>query len=114
MKIRLLIFMTQKEFDEFAERMNRWQKEGFLSGYCNLRRFPNLLMRKGKLLGWFFSQCTGRGEREYLGQQMGRDIYSHQGSGSTTDVYQTVLWSIPVTCENPEKVMDFFDIAVYG
>ena len=74
--------MTQKEFDEFAERMNRWQKEGFFIRILQSQKIPQSFDAEGKTAGMVFSQCTGRGEREYLGQQMGRDIYSHQGSGS--------------------------------
>lgn len=108
---KIVNFYDTKEFDEFAERMNRWQKEGFFYPDTAISEdSPNLLMRKGKLLGWFFHNVPGEEKENTWDSRWDVTFIPTREAVRTTDVYQTVLWSIPVTCENPEKVMDFLTL----
>ncbi|MBQ1490986.1 MAG: ABC transporter substrate-binding protein, partial [Blautia sp.] len=103
------LFAT-KEFLSFAQRMRRWQQMGFfVPGSSTSEEGCNDMVKRGKILGWFFYNVPGEeventstGEREMVFLPMKEAM-------RTTEVCQDVLWSIPVTCENPGKVLVFLE-----
>ncbi|MDO4276271.1 MAG: ABC transporter substrate-binding protein [Eubacteriales bacterium] len=108
---KIVNFYETEEFEEFARRMYRWQNSGFfLPDTAISEDSPNLLMRQGKTLGWFFHNVPG--EEKENASDSGWDVtfIPTMEATRTTDTYQTVLWSIPITCENPEKVMEFLEL----
>lgn len=108
---KIVDFYETEEFREFAQRMYRWQKQGFFVPDTAISEdSPNLLMKERKSLGWFFHNVPG--EETENASDSGCDVtfIPTMEAVRTTDTYQTVLWSIPTTCENPEKVMEFLEL----
>lgn len=108
---KIVNFYETEEFEEFARRMYRWHNSGFFVPDTAISEdSPNLLMKEGKTLGWFFHNVPG--EEKENASDSGRDVtfIPTREAVRTTDTYQNVLWSIPITCENPEKVMEFLEL----
>lgn len=104
-------FYETPEFQDFAQRMYKWQNSGFFYPDTAISEdSPNLMMKEGKTLGWFFHNVPG--EEKENASDSGWDVtfIPTMEAVRTTDTYQNALWSIPTTCENPEKVMEFLDL----
>lgn len=104
-------FYETEEFMEFARRMYRWNQEGFFYPNTSIsEEDSNIMMRDNKILGWFFHNVPG--EEVENASKSGLDVtfIPTREAIRTTDVNQNVLWSIPATCENPKKVMEFLDL----
>ncbi|MDC7287532.1 ABC transporter substrate-binding protein [Blautia schinkii] len=108
---KIVNFYETKEFEEFARRMYRWQNKGFFVPDTAISEdSPNLLMRDGRTLGWFFHNVPGEEKENTSDSGLDVTFIPTMEAVRTTDTYQTVLWSIPITCENPEKVMEFLEL----
>lgn len=108
---KIVNFYETEEFKEFAKRMYRWQKRGFFPPDTGISEdSPNLLMKQGKTLGWFFHNVPG--EEKENASDSGWDVtfIPTMEAVRTTDTYQNALWGIPTTCEEPEKVMEFLEL----
>lgn len=103
------LFATD-EYKKFAETMYDWGNKGFFSpDATTTTEIAVTQIKSGNYLGFFPGFCSGGGG-EYK-SQTGMDmtmIPTIEGN-SMTNMFQTVLWSIPATCENPEKTMEFLN-----
>ena len=99
-----------EEYKNFAEVMYDWGKKGFFSpDATTTTEIAVTQIKSGKYLGFFPGFCSGGAD--YYNSQTGTDmtmITTIEGN-SMTNMFQTILWSIPVTCENPEKTMEFLN-----
>lgn len=108
---KIVNFYETKQFAEFANRMYRWQQQGFFMPNTSItEESANSLMKNNRILGWFFHNVPG--EEAENAFPSGREVVyiPTQEAVQTTDVYQDALWSIPTTCEKPEKVMEFLNL----
>lgn len=109
--VDIVNFYETEEFAEFAERMYRWQQLGFFMPDTAISEDDaNILMKEDRILGWFFHNAPG--EEVENASKSGRDVtfIPTKEAVRTTSTYQDVLWSIPVTCENPRKVIEFLEL----
>lgn len=108
---KIVDFYETEEFMDFAKRMYRWNQEGFFYPNTSIaEEDSNVMMRDHKILGWFFHNVPG--EEVENASKSGLDVtfIPTREAIRTTDVSQNVLWSIPATCEKPEKVMEFLNL----
>ena len=109
--VDIVNFFETREFEEFAERMYKWQKLGFFMPNTAISGDDvNILMKEDKILGWFFHNAPG--EEDENASTSGKDVtfIPTKEAVRTTNTYQDVLWSVPITCENPQKVMEFLEL----
>lgn len=108
---RVVDFYETEEFMEFARRMYRWNQAGFFYPNTNIsEEDSNVMMRDNKILGWFFHNVPGEEVENASKSKLNIAFIPTREAIRTTDVSQNVLWSIPATCENPEKVIEFLNL----
>lgn len=108
---KIVDFYETDEFMDFARRMYRWNQEGFFYPNTSItEEDSNIMMGEGKILGWFFHNVPGEEIENTTKSGLDVTFIPTQEAVRTTDVNQNVLWSIPVTCENPRKVMEFLNL----
>lgn len=104
------LFETE-EFAEFARRMYRWQEMGFFMPDTAISEDDaNLLMKENKILGWFFHNAPGEEVENASTSGCEVTFIPTQEAVRMTETSQDILWSIPTTCENPQKVMEFLEL----
>lgn len=99
------------EYKEFAERMYRWAQAGYISPDASTStETANDLVKAGNYLGWFFDLGSNPGPTAEEAST-GRDltVLKTVEGFSATNMFQSLLWSIPTTCKNPEKTMQFLN-----
>lgn len=108
---KVVDFYETEEFMEFARRMYRWNQAGFFYPNTSIsEEDSNIMMRDHKILGWFFHNVPGEEVENASKSKLDVAFIPTREAIRTTDVSQNVLWSIPATCENPEKVMEFLNL----
>lgn len=104
-------FFESDEYAEYAERMYEWAKKGYYSPDASTTtETAGAQMKAGTALGTFANGSPTL-EAEYFKQIGGEAVRIDLNPAySATSEFQSVLWSIPTTCENPEKTMQFLNM----
>ena len=108
-------YFDTEEFENYCNTVRTWFEEGFLSQDCNTVTDSTLVqMQTGNYLGMFSSaepdmiMNHSRAMQDYIGTDM-VPLYTSEPA-SMTHMYQVTQWMIPITCENPEKTMEFLNL----
>jgi len=104
------LFETQ-EYMDYCKLMRSWYTRGFLNPDClTIVDDVTSQMKSGNYLGNFGDMVPGSftGMANTLGEEI-VTIPVLPGYASTSAASQA-LWTIPTTCENPAKVMQFLNI----
>ncbi|MDO5425750.1 MAG: ABC transporter substrate-binding protein [Eubacteriales bacterium] len=99
------------EYKEYADRMYAWNQAGYFSPDASTdNESSTVLIAGGNYLGTF---------QNYTGTDTLVDYKTNTGyegvclktlpAVSRSNEYTSVLWSIPSTCDNPEKTMEFLN-----
>lgn len=102
---------ASEEYMEYCKMMHDWYQKGYINpDVLTLVDDVTSQMKSGNYLGSYADMVPGssNGMANTLGEEL-VVIPLIPGYASTTAASQA-LWSIPVTCENPEKVMQFLNI----
>lgn len=99
------------EYEEYANRMYEWNQKGYFSPDASTdTESATTLIGGGNYLGTFANYC-GESTLVELSGNTGYDctaIRVHEAV-SRSNEFSSILWSIPSTCDNPEKTMEFLD-----
>lgn len=109
------------ETEEFANSCNvvrSWFEEGYLSQDCNTTTDSALTqMQTGNYFGMFSNAEPDMIAAHSASMQayIGTDVvpFYTTASASRSQDYQVTQWMIPITCDNPEKTMQFLNL-MYG
>lgn len=104
------IFATE-EYKEHVQWMRKWYEAGYFAKDCITMTDAGAdLMKTGRYMGAFNwvdptmeSICT-----QDLGHPM--KLIKITDAAAMTGYYQTSEWALPITCENPEKTMEFLNL----
>lgn len=100
------------EFSEFADRMYEWNQKGFFSPDASTTtEDASAQISAGNYLGVFVSNAANITKSSYT-NSCGMDMTYIKTLEpiERSEEYQAILWSIPSTCENPEKTMEFLNL----
>lgn len=103
---------SSKEFSDFANRMYNWNRKGFFSpDAATTSEDASAQIRAGNYFGVFVSNAANITESSYT-NSCGMDMtyIKTLNPVEKSEEYQTILWSIPTTCENPKKTMEFLNL----
>ncbi len=101
-------------FKEYADRMYQWAQAGYYSPDASTNTDANTVqVQSGYYLGSFGSTETDM--KSNLSRDCGYDmtVINLVAPYAATQMYQTTMWGIPSTCENPEKTFQFLNL-MYG
>lgn len=108
-------YFETEEFAGFCDTVRSWFDAGYLSKDCNTVTDSSLVqMQTGNYLGMFSSAEPdmvinhSRAMQDYLGTDV-VPLYT-SAPASMTQMYQITQWMIPITCDNPEKTMEFLNL----
>lgn len=108
-------YFETEEFESFCGTVRTWFEEGYLSKDCNTVTDSSLVqMQTGNYLGMFSSAEPdmvinhSRSMKDYVGTEV-VPLYTSAPT-SMTQLYQVTQWMIPITCDNPEKTMEFLNL----
>ena len=111
-------YFETEEYENFCEVMRTWMEEGFISSDSNTVTDASLTqLQTGNYLGMFSNaepdmvMNHSASMQAYLGTDV-VPLYTTMPSSRTQD-YQVTQWMIPITCDNPEKTMQFLNM-LYG
>lgn len=104
------VFETD-EYKTYAQTMYDWAKKGYFSADASTNTEDGATQVKGgNYLGWFAGFVGVANPDEYYSQTgMEMKVIKTIGGHSMSNMFQSILWSIPTTCENPEKTMEFLN-----
>lgn len=100
-----------EEYAEYAQRMYEWAQKGYFSPDASTTTETAVSqMAAGTALG-FFTTDAGDAALSYTAQ-VGKECVGikTQKAYTYTGAFQTILWGITTTCENPEKAMEFLNL----
>ncbi len=102
------------ETEEYKEHL-KWMRKWYQAGYINPDVLTNteastILVQSGKYLGGISS--TEADMKFNLSKDCAQDMTMVNMTlpSATTGMYQTSVWSIPITCENPEATMKLLNL----
>lgn len=98
-------------YKEYAERMYRWAQAGYYSPDASTNTDAGTIqVQSGYYLGGF--QGTETDMPANFSRDCGYEMIPINlvEPYSATHMYQTSLWAIPSTCENPEKTFQFLNM----
>lgn len=104
------LFATD-EYKAFAERMYNWAQAGYYSPDASTNTDAGTVqVQSGYYLGAFNGTETDM--KSNLTRDCGYDMtmISLTDKYAATQMYQISMWSIPTTCENPEKTFQFLNM----
>lgn len=105
---------ASEQYAEYAKTMYDWAQKGYIpsDGASNTDDGTVQLMT-GNYLGRIF--YTTEGSASGMKSQTGYEFTNIEMTPpyKTTDRYQNILWSVPVTSENPQKAFQFLNM-LYG
>ena len=104
-------FYASDMYKNYVETMYDWAQKGYYSPDASTTtEVANTQIASGKYLGNFTLDSGATAAETSV--QTGTEMVSikTQQPIKKTGLYQAVLWSIPTTCENPEKTMEFLDL----
>lgn len=108
-------YFATDEFASFCDTVRGWFENGYLSQDCNTTTDSSLVqMQTGNYLGMFSNAEPDMIANHSASMQayVGTDVVPLYTSApaSMTQFYQVTQWMIPITCENPEKTMEFLNL----
>lgn len=108
----IVSYYESEEYKAYAERMYDWAQKGYFSAdAATTTEVANAQMATGNYLGCFANENIGITTAEYSVMVGSECVTIKTGEAIVcTSGFQSVLWSIPTTCENPEKTMQFLNM----
>lgn len=100
-----------EEYAAYAAEMYDWAQKGYFSADAATNTEEgSAQVRAGNYFGWFPGTCSA-GAADY-NTQTGYDmtIITTIDGYSATNMFQAILWCIPITSERPEKAMQFMNM----
>ena len=100
-----------KEYENYAKLMYDWAKAGYYSpDAATNTEAGTVQLQSGYYLGQFQSLETDMAAN--ISRDCGYEMIpiSLTGIYAETSMYQVSMWSIPSTCENPEKTFQFLNM----
>lgn len=104
------IFATD-EYKEFADTMYEWAQKGFFpADAATNTEDGSSQIKAGNYLANFQGYVGSATEEEFsVGIGTEAAVIKTIGGHSMANMFQSILWSIPTTCENPDKTMEFLN-----
>lgn len=111
-------YFETEEFTEYCNVMRTWFEEGYFSSDCNTVTDSALVqLQSGNYFGMFSNAEPDMVASHSATMQayQGTDVVALRTTdpASRTQDYQLTQWMIPITCDNPEKTMQFLNM-LYG
>ncbi len=107
-------YYASDAYKDYAERMYDWAQKGYFSPDASTTTEVSATqIASGKYFGSFLlCSCGVENSTAEVSQQVGTEMVAikTKEARKMTGNYQSVLWSIPTTCDNPEKTMDFLNL----
>ena len=97
-------------YKEYAEKMYAWAQAGYYSPDAATNTDANIIqIQSGYYLGYFNSTETDM--VSHCSRDCGYEMIKIDlvPAYAETSMYQNTMWSIPTTCENPEKTFQFLN-----
>jgi len=105
------------EFVRACETARAWYEAGYFSPDCNTNTDSVLAqLQAGNYLG-AYNNCVPAVVRDW--NEMARNVFGEDSGfvpfyttypNSVTQVFQLSMWGIPITCDNPEKTMQWLNL----
>lgn len=108
-------YFATDEFKELSEEIRSWYENGYLSSDCNTTTDSALTQwQTGNYLGIFANAEPDmiNSYQQVTSSYFDTDLvclYTSE-SAAMTQFYQVTQWMIPITCDNPEKTMEFLNL----
>ena len=99
------------EYKEYADQMYAWNQAGYFSPDASTNQDSSTtLINGGNYLGTFLNYSGSNTLTDYQNDTgyEGVAIRTMEAVARSNE-YSSVLWSIPSTCDNPEKTMEFLN-----
>ena len=111
-------YFESDEFAEYCDVMRTWFEEGYFSSDCNTITDSSLVqLQSGNYFGMFSNAEPDMVADHSASMQayLQTDVVALRTTtpASRTQDYQVTQWMIPITCDNPEKTMQFLNM-LYG
>lgn len=108
-------YFETEEFAELCAEIRTWYENGYLSTDCNTTTDAALTqLETGNYLGQFTNAEPDMIANHSLmmNSYVGTDVVPLYTSApaAQTAYYQITQWMIPITCDNPEKTMQFLNL----
>lgn len=108
-------YFETEEFAELCAEIRTWYENGYLSSDCNTTTDAALTqLETGNYLGQFTNAEPDMIANHSLmmNSYVGTDVVPLYTSApaAQTAYYQLTQWMIPITCDNPEKTMQFLNL----
>lgn len=108
-------YFETEEFADICAEIRTWYEAGYLSSDCNTTTDAALTqLETGNYLGMFTNAEPDMVANHSLmmNSYVGTDVVPLYTSApsSQTAYYQITQWMIPITCDNPEKTMQFLNL----
>lgn len=108
-------YFETEEFEQLCGTIRTWFEKGFLSQDCNTTTDSALAqMQTGNYFGMFSNAepdmiaSHSASMQAYIGTDV-VPLYTSEPA-AMTQYYQVTQWMIPITCDNPEKTMQFLNL----
>lgn len=102
---------SSDQYKAFANSTYNWAQAGYIpSDAASNTDDGSVQLKAGNYFGRFF--YTTEGAASGMGEQIGYELTNIEMSPpyKTTDRYQNILWSVPVTSEDPQKAFEFLNL----
>ncbi len=112
---QIVNYFETEEYEKYCETMRNWFEAGYVSSDCNTITDSALTqMQTGNYFGMFSNAEPDMVVNHSTSMQayLGTDVvplYTTAPSSRSQD-YQVTQWMIPITCDNPEKTMEFLNM----
>ncbi|MCM1175944.1 MAG: ABC transporter substrate-binding protein [Blautia sp.] len=111
-------YFESDEFAEYCDVMRNWFEEGYFSSDCNTITDSSLVqLQSGNYFGMFSNAEPDMIASHSASMQayLQTDVVALRTTqpASRTQDYQVTQWMVPITCDNPEKTMQFLNM-LYG
>lgn len=108
-------YFESEEFEEYCNVMRDWFEKGYFSSDCNTITDSALTqLESGQYLGMFSNAEPDMVANHSAAMQSycGTDVVALRTTypASRSQDYQVTQWMIPITCDNPEKTMQFLNM----
>ncbi|MDO5423163.1 MAG: ABC transporter substrate-binding protein [Eubacteriales bacterium] len=108
-------YFASQEFEDYCVLMRDWFEKGYFSSDCNTITDSTLTqLQSGSYFGMFTNAEPDMvaGHSQSMQAYLGTDVVALRtvAPASRTQDYQVTQWMIPITCDNPEKTMEFLNM----
>ena len=108
-------YFESEEFENYCNVMRDWFEKGYFSSDCNTTTDSTLTqLQSGSYFGMFENAEPDMiaGHCQSMQAYLGTDVVALRTTApaSRTQDYQITQWMIPITCDNPEKTMEFLNM----